>query len=425
MEPARRAARYGSGGGHGAADVHPERPGQLGWGGSSTDAVTVVVANQAPIADAGVDRTAFKRAPIALDGSGSADPEGDPLAFSWRQTGGPVVGIAGATTSTPAFSATASGTYAFLLTVSDGWGGTASDSVSIVVVNRPPTADAGVDRTVFKRTAVALDGLQSADPDGDGLAYAWTQESGPHVTLTNADHAIATFTPVALGTYTFRLQVNDQDGGIAEDAVQITVQGVPPAARLLVSPLVARAGASIGFDGRGSSDRDGVIVDFSFSFGDGVVIRGTDAVRSHTYSELGSYQVRLTVTDDDGNVNETTASVEIVSAAPAILNLKPLVAAVFAAVLVAAGSWSSRRRPYRTSGGRASAGIAFLRTSLPFVLAEIATGVVSYFTGLLTIPPLLGLGTVVDGAILGAGVALAAMRVRRSKQTRPTAAGTR
>lgn len=56
---------------------------------------------------------------------------------------------------------------------------------------------------------------------------------------------------------------------------------------------------------------------------------------------------------------------------------------------------------------------AFAITALPFVLAEVATGVVSLFTSLLAIPPLVGPGTVEDLGILIAGVAVAVHRVRK------------
>ena len=99
-------------------------------------------------------------------------------------------------------------------------------------------------------------------------------------------------------------------------------------------------------------------------------------------------------------------------------NWKPLVAAAFAAVLAIAGAWASRKRPWKGARGpRAMLG-AFAATALPFVVAEAATGAVSLLTGLLSIPPILGVGTAVDLGILLGGVALLADRVRRG--TPPT-----
>ena len=97
-------------------------------------------------------------------------------------------------------------------------------------------------------------------------------------------------------------------------------------------------------------------------------------------------------------------------------NLKPLVAAVFAAILAIAGAWSARRRPWKKgTGGRAML-LAFAFTAIPFVLAEAGTGIISFFIGFLSIPPILGLGTAVDVGILAGG--LVTMIVTRTRESR-------
>lgn len=55
---------------------------------------------------------------------------------------------------------------------------------------------------------------------------------------------------------------------------------------------------SCSFDGNGSSDPDGSIVSYAWTFGDGGSDNG--ATTSHTYGADGSYNVTLTVTDDQG-----------------------------------------------------------------------------------------------------------------------------
>jgi len=106
---------------------------------------------------------------------------------------------------------------------------------------------------------------------------------------------------------------------------------------------------------------------------------------SFTLSE-GRHTIGIRSSDRVGNA-EAERSISVAIAGAPIsheMNWKPLVAAVFAAVLVLFGAWSSRRVPSRKGARRVLR--AFALVSFPFVLAEAATGVVSLITGLLTIP---------------------------------------
>jgi len=96
------------------------------------------------------------------------------------------------------------------------------------------------------------------------------------------------------------------------------------------------------------------------------------------------------------------------------VNFKPIVALVFTIILLAAGIRSSKRRPWKGEKNKMALVKAFAITSLPFVIAEAVTGVVSFLTGQLSIPPLLGIGTAVDLTILLAGLAVAVLRATRA-----------
>jgi PKD repeat protein len=66
-------------------------------------------------------------------------------------------------------------------------------------------------------------------------------------------------------------------------------------------------GLSCVFSSVGSSDADGTVESYAWSFGDGST--GTGASPSHTYAEEGTYPVKLTVTDDSGTTS--TAEIEV------------------------------------------------------------------------------------------------------------------
>lgn len=69
------------------------------------------------------------------------------------------------------------------------------------------------------------------------------------------------------------------------------------------------------FDATGSSDSDGTITGYAWDFGDSQ--SGTGPTPSHTYALAGTYQVTLTVTDDDGATNPVTHPVTVTAPPPA------------------------------------------------------------------------------------------------------------
>jgi len=93
--------------------------------------------------------------------------------------------------------------------------------------NHAPATRAGDDQTAVEGTTVTLDGSQSADIDSDVLSFAWTQTSGPNVTLSAANVAQPTFVaPQVTGAtaLTFQLIVNDGKVDGTPDVVTVTVQ---------------------------------------------------------------------------------------------------------------------------------------------------------------------------------------------------------
>ena len=76
--------------------------------------------NREPVASAGPDAIVPAGATVTLDGSGSRDPDDNPLAFHWIQTGGPEVTLSSPDAAVTGFTATVDGTYTFQLDVSDG-----------------------------------------------------------------------------------------------------------------------------------------------------------------------------------------------------------------------------------------------------------------------------------------------------------------
>ncbi|MBP7737836.1 MAG: hypothetical protein KA369_17775 [Spirochaetes bacterium] len=134
---------------------------------SSSDLVTVNVAdNRGPMADAGENRDVTIGETVTLDGSGSSDPDGDTLVYSWTQILGPTIGNGSLTGVNPTFTAPSDVcTIAFDLRVNDGEGNSLSSRVYIYVMKKAGAgifvaiggndANEGIDRSRPKRTIPA------------------------------------------------------------------------------------------------------------------------------------------------------------------------------------------------------------------------------------------------------------------------------
>ena len=125
--------------------------------------------NRAPIADAGQDRSIQVGTEVTLDGTGSSDPDGDPLSYSWSLTSRPAgssATLADADTPTPSFTADMAGTYQVELTVSDGNGNSGTDQV-VVSASENMEASFGPEQVITTNAALAQS-VYATDLDGDG-----------------------------------------------------------------------------------------------------------------------------------------------------------------------------------------------------------------------------------------------------------------
>jgi PKD repeat protein len=80
-------------------------------------------------------------------------------------------------------------------------------------------------------------------------------------------------------------------------------------------------GSDVSFDASSSYDYDGSIVKYEWEFGDDT--NGEGITVEHTYSEDGSYDVTLTVTDNEANDDSTIKTVLVDSTPPEIIDNTP------------------------------------------------------------------------------------------------------
>jgi Big-like domain-containing protein/Calx-beta domain-containing protein/K319-like protein/uncharacterized protein DUF6055 len=286
-----------------------------GTSDSNPDTVSVSTVNSRPVAVAGPNQTVHWGATVQLSGSGSSDPDGDPLTFTWAllsQPEGSDGQLSDAHAIAPTFIAKATGLYVVQLVVDDGMLTSAPSTLTVTATNQPPvahddtaTAQAGTPTTI---NVLAND----TDPDGDPLHVA--SVSQPHSgTATIAGSAVQyTASAGFSGVDTFTYVVSD---GVdtATATVTVTVSGAvnhPPVAN--AGPARSGyVGDSLPLDGSASFDPDGTAITYAWSIisgpGGGATLGAANTVSpTINATTSGSYVIQLIVSD--GSLTSTPAT---------------------------------------------------------------------------------------------------------------------
>jgi len=320
--------------GYGAMDVRAA----LNWLRANVAACSV---NTPPTAVIAAPDSAFEGQSVTFDGSGSSDADGPIAAYAWdfgdgRTAEGAVVQHAYAEP----------GTYTVTLTVRDGDGTTATTTRAIAVTAAPdpdpatptiksgePVADSSQARSDWRfyklrvpagkaGLEVVLDGadcdkkrckpdldlyLRPAErPTLDAFACKSAQPS--------ADEACTVAAPAAGYWYVGVHTAFGKDGSpytltaTVKDATVEPEPNTPPTASFSATCLNLDCTFA-----DASTDADGSVVARAWEFGDGAT--SSEAGPTHRFAAPGTYQVRLTVTDDDGATATTVQAVTVQRAA--------------------------------------------------------------------------------------------------------------
>jgi len=196
-------------------------------------------------------------------------------------------------------------------------------------VDRPPDAVAPVlgafslrsimDPANSVTTTRPTVGVRADASDADGGVVRWLLTEDMGLPPTPADMRAsglprrpASFDLAdAPGSHAVRLWVMDDDGNLASaDASIELLANLPPVA--LITPPSSpefEAPAEIAFDASGSADPEGSPLEYYWDFGDGAVSR--EAAPVHSYLDVGTYEVLLVVTDDQGRTGIDTLEIEV------------------------------------------------------------------------------------------------------------------
>lgn len=304
---------------------------------------------------------------VSFNGTGS-DEDGYLITYEWDFDGNGTYDWESTESGITDFTFTAAGEYTARFRVTDNDGLTASESLIIEVVpNQIPMASITV--SPIGGTAplqVTLTGSGS-DSDGGISVFEWDFEGDGVYDRSEQQSVNLTYTYRTPGIYQPTLRVTDNGGstGTAETTVTVEYPDQYPDITILSQPDPPRGPLPLTVSFSVQTDEfDTGINRFEWDF-DGdktfdTVSATTDPV-STTYGSVGTYQVRLTATGDDGTTtvddievtvleNESVQSPEIVLADDSFSGELPLTVTISATVSDTDGSVAEVRWDFDGDG---------------------------------------------------------------------------
>jgi VCBS repeat-containing protein len=292
---------------------------------AATVTLTINSVNDAPVA-AGDSYSTDENATLNVGASGvlanDTDADGDAMTavlVSGPAHGSLMLNANGSFTYTPAANYNGSDSFTYRADDGQADSNVATVALTINAVNDVPVAANNSYATNEDNALeVSSPGVLGNDIDADGDALTAVLVSGPaHGSLTLNANGSFTYTPAANynGGDSFTYKANDGQADSNVATVALTINAVNDAPVADAGPdQGANEGATVLFDGSGSSDDDGDSLTYSWDFGDGNTAGGV--APSHAFADNGTYAVTLTVDDGQGGTSSDTLTVNIANVAP-------------------------------------------------------------------------------------------------------------
>ena len=254
---------------------------------------TASTGNQAP--DARPSATVISgEAPLKVQfGSSKSSDDKGIVSYQWYFMDGTT-----ATGPSPSHTFTKPGIYKVILAVEDREGLRNARIIIITVnesINKMPDARPSASPISGDAPLKVQFGSSKSSDDKGIVSYQWYFMDGSTATGPSPVHTF-----MKPGVYNVILAVEDKEGLRNARIIIITVNGGtnnPPDARPSASPTSGAAPLKVQFGSDKSSDDKG-IVSYSWDFKDGT--KATGPSPSHTFTQPGTYNVVLTVTDKEG-----------------------------------------------------------------------------------------------------------------------------
>jgi len=272
-------------------------------GSTATTTYLLVVTDTVPTANAGPDQIIDECNSVQFNGSLSTAYD-TPISYNWNWGDSTPAG----TGAMPTHTYAQNGVYTVNLTVTDSDGSSASDILTVNVLDTIPNAFF----TYFplspdEGSSVAFDSAGSTLNLCDAShTYNWTFGDGNSAIGTTAAN-----TYVDQGSYVVTLTINDSDGTPDTYSLTIPVADVDPTiTSLSFAPIPTDEGVVVTFSTTAISGAPGFddITNYQWNYGDGSPLESGAALTNptHIYGDNGTYTVTLTVFDEDSSTSDFT-----------------------------------------------------------------------------------------------------------------------
>jgi PKD repeat protein len=170
-------------------------------------------------------------------------------------------------------------------------------------LNNPPTSNPGGPYSGIEGQAITLNGNSSTDSDGSIVLYEWDINNDGSYEYSSSsptqNHAYA-----QQGTYTIKLRVTDNLGATGTATTTATISDTSPTTNFTASPTSGTTPLTVNF--YNSSTGYDQPLSYAWDFDNNGTIDSTAQNPSYSYTNLGTYTVKLTITDSDGSTNTLT-----------------------------------------------------------------------------------------------------------------------
>ena len=179
--------------------------------------------------------------------------------------------------------------------------------------NIPPVANITGPRIGYVNQSLIFSAHYSYDPDGIIIGYRWDFENDGLFDTDWTEEILITHSFSNPRNYTIKLQVIDEDESTGVTSLIVTIIRLHPPLQLPIAqangPYQAYTNQTITFYSNDSYDPDGIIVNYTWDFGDKTLSYEQNPI--HIYTQPGNYIAILTVRDSDNLSNMALASVYI------------------------------------------------------------------------------------------------------------------